>query len=109
MTLRAVSSNKLGEAMLEEFKKFAMRGNVVDLAVGVIIGVAFGAIINSLVGDIIMPIIGGRDHRRSRLLQLLHSAIVEGYSDSTIEQRSQNGHEPTFAPSFEHLVGALQG
>ena len=44
--------------MLEEFKKFAMRGNVVDLAVGVIIGVAFGAIVNSLVGDIIMPIIG---------------------------------------------------
>ena len=44
--------------MLEEFKKFAMRGNVVDLAVGVIIGVAFGAIVNSLVGDIIMPTIG---------------------------------------------------
>ncbi len=44
--------------MLEEFKKFAMRGNVVDLAVGVIIGAAFGAIINSLVGDIIMPLIG---------------------------------------------------
>ncbi len=40
--------------MLEEFKKFAMRGNVVDLAVGVIIGAAFGAIVNSLVGDIIM-------------------------------------------------------
>jgi large conductance mechanosensitive channel len=44
--------------MLEDFKKFAMRGNVVDLAVGVIIGVAFGAIVNSLVGDIIMPLIG---------------------------------------------------
>jgi large conductance mechanosensitive channel len=44
--------------MLEEFKKFAMRGNVVDLAVGVIIGAAFGAIVNSLVNDIIMPLIG---------------------------------------------------
>ena len=44
--------------MLEEFKKFAMRGNVVDLAVGVIIGAAFGAIVSSLVGDIIMPLIG---------------------------------------------------
>ena len=44
--------------MLEEFKKFAMRGNVVDLAVGVIIGAAFGAIVSSLVGDIIMPVIG---------------------------------------------------
>src|ERR1700730_14618883 len=47
-----------GQPMLEEFRKFALRGNVVDLAVGVIIGVAFGAIVNSLVGDIIMPIIG---------------------------------------------------
>ncbi|MGA7790803.1 MAG: large conductance mechanosensitive channel protein MscL [Xanthobacteraceae bacterium] len=44
--------------MLEEFKKFAMRGNVVDLAVGVIIGAAFGAIVNSLVNDIVMPLIG---------------------------------------------------
>jgi large conductance mechanosensitive channel len=44
--------------MLEEFKKFAMRGNVVDLAIGVIIGAAFGAIVNSLVSDIVMPLIG---------------------------------------------------
>jgi len=44
--------------MLEEFKKFAMRGNVVDLAIGVIIGAAFGKIVSSLVDDIIMPIIG---------------------------------------------------
>src|SRR6202045_1499640 len=44
--------------MLEEFKKFAMRGTVVDLAVGVIIGAAFGAIVNSLVADIVMPLIG---------------------------------------------------
>jgi large conductance mechanosensitive channel len=44
--------------MLEDFKKFAMRGNVVDLAVGVIIGAAFGAIVSSLVADIIMPLIG---------------------------------------------------
>ena len=44
--------------MLEEFKKFAMRGNVVDLAIGVIIGAAFGAIVTSLVGDVIMPIVG---------------------------------------------------
>lgn len=44
--------------MLEEFKKFALKGNVVDLAVGVIIGAAFGSIVSSLVGDIIMPVIG---------------------------------------------------
>jgi len=44
--------------MLQEFKKFALRGNVVDLAIGVIIGAAFGKIVDSLVTDIIMPIIG---------------------------------------------------
>src|SRR6478609_5504243 len=44
--------------MLTEFREFAMKGNVVDLAVGVIIGAAFGAIVTSLVGDIIMPVIG---------------------------------------------------
>ena len=44
--------------MLKEFREFAMKGNVVDLAVGVIIGAAFGGIVTSLVGDIIMPIIG---------------------------------------------------
>ena len=45
-------------AMLQEFKEFAMKGNVVDLAVGVIIGGAFGKIVDSLVQDIIMPPIG---------------------------------------------------
>lgn len=44
--------------MFQEFKKFAMRGNVIDLAVGVVIGAAFGAIVTSLVKDIIMPPIG---------------------------------------------------
>ena len=44
--------------MLQEFKKFAMRGNVVDLAIGVIIGAAFGKIVDSLVNDLIMPVIG---------------------------------------------------
>ena len=44
--------------MLNEFREFAMKGNVADLAVGVIIGAAFGAIVTSLVGDIIMPTIG---------------------------------------------------
>uniref|UniRef100_A0A9E8CSU5 Large-conductance mechanosensitive channel n=1 Tax=Bosea sp. NBC_00436 TaxID=2969620 RepID=A0A9E8CSU5_9HYPH len=44
--------------MLEEFKKFALKGNVVDLAIGVIIGAAFSKIVDSLVSDIIMPFIG---------------------------------------------------
>lgn len=45
-------------SMLEEFKKFAMRGNVVDMAVGIVIGGAFGKIVTSLVSDVIMPPIG---------------------------------------------------
>jgi large conductance mechanosensitive channel len=44
--------------MFEDFRKFAVRGNAVDLAVGVIIGAAFGAIVSSLVGDVIMPVLG---------------------------------------------------
>ena len=44
--------------MLKEFKEFAMRGNVVDMAVGIIIGAAFGGIVTSFVGDVLMPIIG---------------------------------------------------
>ena len=52
-------------SMLQDFKSFATRGNVVDLAVGVIIGAAFGKIVDSLVGDIVMPVIsrifGGLD------------------------------------------------
>ena len=44
--------------MLQEFKQFAMRGNVMDMAIGIIIGAAFGKIISSVVGDVIMPPIG---------------------------------------------------
>ncbi|QBH98185.1 large-conductance mechanosensitive channel protein MscL [Limnobaculum zhutongyuii] len=55
-------------SLLKEFREFAMRGNVVDLAVGVIIGAAFGKIVSSLVSDIIMPplglLIGGIDFKQ---------------------------------------------
>ena len=44
--------------MLQDFKSFIMRGNVIDMAVGIIIGIAFGAVVNSVVKDIIMPPIG---------------------------------------------------
>lgn len=44
--------------MVQEFKEFAVKGNVVDLAVGVIIGGAFGKIVDSIVGDLIMPVVG---------------------------------------------------
>jgi large conductance mechanosensitive channel len=51
-------ARKKAFSLFEEFKKFAFKGNVVDLAIGVIIGAAFGAIVKSLVEDIIMPLIG---------------------------------------------------
>jgi large conductance mechanosensitive channel len=44
--------------MTQEFKEFALKGNVMDLAVGVIIGAAFGKIVDSLVGDVILPVVG---------------------------------------------------
>ena len=47
-----------GNSMFKEFKEFAMRGNVVDMAVGIVIGAAFGTIVNSVVADIIMPPVG---------------------------------------------------
>jgi large conductance mechanosensitive channel len=59
MTDTVRDAEERGLQMLKEFREFAMKGNVVDLAVGVIIGAAFGAIVTSLVGDVIMPIVGG--------------------------------------------------
>lgn len=66
--------------MLEEFKKFAMRGNVLDLAVAVVIGGAFGKIVTSLVNDIIMPPIGmllGKVDF-TNLFFVLHAGTAEG-------------------------------
>ncbi|HYE61297.1 MAG TPA: large-conductance mechanosensitive channel protein MscL [Phycisphaerales bacterium] len=66
--------------LIREFREFAMRGNVVDLAVGVIIGAAFGNIVNSLVKDILMPPIGfltgGVDFKDKKFV--LKEAIMEG-------------------------------
>jgi large conductance mechanosensitive channel len=56
--LTAAEARKKAFSVFEEFKKFAFKGNVVDLAIGVIIGAAFGAIVKSLVDDIIMPLLG---------------------------------------------------
>jgi large conductance mechanosensitive channel len=66
--------------MLQEFKQFAMRGNVVDMAVGVIIGGAFGKIVTSIVSDIIMPpigcLVGGANFENLKLV--LKKAVMEG-------------------------------
>lgn len=74
-------------SLFEEFKKFAMRGNVVDLAVGVVIGGAFGKIVSSLVGDLLMPLLGlltgGIDFSRMAVTLAPaaggHPAVVLGY------------------------------
>ena len=66
--------------MVKEFKEFAMKGNVVDLAVGVIIGAAFGKIVTSLVNDVVMPplglVIGGLDFSAQKLV--LRNAVMDG-------------------------------
>ncbi len=67
-------------SMMSEFREFAMRGNVIDLAVGVIIGAAFGRIVDSLVKDLVMPIVGaifgGLDF--SNYFIVLSSKVPEG-------------------------------
>jgi large conductance mechanosensitive channel len=74
-------------SMLKEFRDFAMRGNVVDLAVGVIIGAAFGTIVSSLVDDVIMPPIGlalaGIDF--STLKLVLQHAIATAGTDGAAD------------------------
>ena len=74
--------------MFKEFKEFAMKGNVLDLAIGVIIGGAFGAIVKSMVGDVIMPIVGaifgGLDF--NNYFVGLSSAVTAGTLDAAKEQ-----------------------
>lgn len=69
-------------SMIKEFKEFAMKGNVIDMAVGIIIGAAFGKIVSSLVSDVVMPpigyLIGGVDFRNlSFVLQAAHDKVPE--------------------------------
>lgn len=74
--------------ILKEFKEFAMRGNVVDLAVGVIIGAAFGKIVGSLVNDIIMPpiglLIGGMDF--NNIVITLREAVSEPVTNKILTE-----------------------
>jgi large conductance mechanosensitive channel len=81
-------------AMLDEFRKFIMRGNVLDLAVGIIIGAAFTTIVNSLVADIISPIIG----------------ILTGgldFSDVRIVLRAAEGDTPEVALGIGLFINAV--
>ncbi len=80
-------------SMMQEFKAFAMRGNVVDLAVGVVIGVAFGKIVSSLVADVVMPVIG-----------LLVGGI--DFSDMAMTLKAAQGDTPAVLLSYGKLVQA---
>ncbi len=77
--------------MLEEFKKFALKGNMVDMAVGIVIGAAFGTVIKSLVSDIINPIIAGifRTPDFSNLFIVLRNPTGESFT--SIEAARQAG------------------
>ncbi len=78
-------------SMVSEFKQFAMRGNVVDLAVGVVIGAAFGKIVSSLVADVVMPVIG-----------LLVGGI--DFSDMAITLKAAAGEQPAVLLGYGKLV-----
>lgn len=80
-------------SMAQEFKAFAMRGNVVDLAVGVIIGAAFGKIVSSVVGDVVMPLLG---------------LMVGGldFSDLAITLKAAEGDKPANLLSYGKLIQA---
>lgn len=82
-------------SMLKEFKEFAMRGNVVDLAVGVIIGGAFGKIVSSLVGDVVMPLLG-----------LLTGGINFSDMAITLKEASPDGKVPAVLLAYGKFIQA---
>jgi len=81
-------------SIVKEFREFAVRGNVVDLAVGVIIGAAFGKIVSSLVGDIVMPLLG---------------LVVGGidFSDMAVTLKPALGETPAVLLSYGKFVQAI--
>lgn len=82
--------------MLKEFKEFALKGNVVDLAIGVIIGGAFGAVVNSVVADILSPIIG-----------LLTGGVDFGQMKAVIQAADEVAAKPEVAIMYGNLINAL--
>ncbi|HEX8801207.1 MAG TPA: large conductance mechanosensitive channel protein MscL, partial [Terriglobales bacterium] len=90
--------------MLKEFKEFAMRGSVLDLAVGVIIGAAFGKVVSSLVDDVLMPplgrLIGNRDF--SNLYINLTGAHFDTWADA-----KKNGAALSYGNFINNLINFL--
>ncbi len=95
--------------MFKEFKEFVMRGNVVDMAVGIIIGSAFGAIINSLVNDVLMPPIGyalgGKDF--TDLFITLKAGAAPGPYDSLVAAKEAGAVTINYGLFFNAIVTFL--
>ena len=93
--------------ILQEFKKFAMRGNVIDMAVGVIIGGAFGKIVSSLVADVIMPLVGllvgGINF--TQLKWIIKPAVMEG--DKVITPEASLNYGNFIQVTFDFLIIAM--
>jgi hypothetical protein len=86
--------------MLKEFKDFAMRGNVLDMAIGVIIGGAFGKIVSSLVSDVLMPPIG---LLMGRWISPACSSICPGHHNPRLPQPRRRGTRPLITGSSFRL------
>lgn len=95
--------------MLKEFKTFIMRGNVVDLAVGIVIGAAFGAIINSLVKDVLMPPIGLLlgDVDFSNMFAVLKEGATAGPYDSLAAAQSAGAVTINYGVFINALISFL--
>lgn len=86
-------------AFLDEFKAFAMKGNVIDLAVGVVIGGAFGKIVSSVVADVIMPVIGllvGGVNFTDLKLQMKPAEVIDGVEKAAVTLNYGNFLQATF-------------
>jgi len=81
-------------SMIKEFKEFAVRGNVIDLAVGVVIGAAFGKIVSSLVGDVVMPLLG------------LAIGGVD-FSDMAVTLKAAQGDQPAVLLSYGKFIQTM--
>ena len=84
---------------LQDFKAFAMRGNVVDMAVGVVIGTAFGKIVSSIVSDLIMPLIGvicGGVNFTDLSITLKEAQVVDGQEQAAVSLNYGNFLQATF-------------
>jgi large conductance mechanosensitive channel len=95
--------------MFKEFKEFAMRGNVVDMAVGIVIGAAFGGIVNSFVSDIIMPpiglVLGSVDF--SSLFLVLKEGKVAGPYESLAVAKSAGAVTLNYGVFFTTIISFL--